>query len=108
MTDLVRRSQAVPSQMAALLALAGFGAQSLMRQAALEAMSRPQPTWLTLREASQHCGLSVGFLRRLVQKGKLPFFQDGSIKVRRSDLDKLDGLAGTVQELRKVMKARRG
>jgi hypothetical protein len=61
--------------------------------ALVAALSRPVPRehalFLTLKEASQHSGLSVAYLRREIDAGKLQAIRDVSVKVRRKDLDAL-------------------
>lgn len=79
----------------------------------------PARAWLTVREASEHSGLSCALLRRLIAAGRLPnAFRDGNTwKVKRSDLDSLDSLSElsvsqeklrtAASELRGAMQARR-
>jgi hypothetical protein len=61
--------------------------------ALVAALSCPVPRehqlFLTLKEASQHSGLSVAYLRREIDAGKLQAIRDVSVKVRRKDLDAL-------------------
>ena len=96
--------------MSAMLAvLAGCTLAAIrMRQG----FSRPQlppaqPQWMALNEAARYTGLSEGFLRRLIAGGKLASVEDGGLKVRRVQLDSVEGLGSAVGELRKAMRARR-
>jgi len=52
----------------------------------------PQPAaWLTLEQASAHCGLSAQLLRRLILREHLPAIKDGKDwKVRRYELDAME------------------
>lgn len=45
--------------------------------------------FLTLPEAAELTGLSIGHLNRLRKEGKLPSIVDGQVKVRRTDLLRL-------------------
>lgn len=60
---------------------------------ALLGEQKPPPQFLTLKEAAEHTGLSVTFLRRLIKAGKLPALRDRCYKVRRYDLDNLPRMA---------------
>jgi excisionase family DNA binding protein len=52
--------------------------------------ARQEPKlFLTLREAATYSGLTVAYLRRLVDNGKLDAIKDRGTKVRRTDLQKL-------------------
>lgn len=54
------------------------------------AYPRPWPKlYLTLEEASQLSGLSRGYLQKLVQEERLTAIDDGGLKVRRADLERL-------------------
>ena len=99
----------------ALLLSLGIGVLTRERAAAIAAL--PKPEWITLPEAAEHTGLSVGFLRRLITAGKLRAVRDRAIKVKRSDLDNLEGIAElatsakkldeTRDDLRRVVRSRR-
>lgn len=86
---------------AALLARLAQGSYSAGLNAQFQLAAAP--TWLTLPEASQHSGLSIAFLRRLIIARKLPAVRDRSIKVRRVDLDNLDGLSELSASSRKMV-----
>ena len=47
--------------------------------------------FLTLREAATHSGLSVTYLRRRIAAGTLKAIRDRSWKIRRTDLEQIDG-----------------
>jgi helix-turn-helix protein len=105
---LVKRGFRMPGGLdrQALMLLAGLGLAALTRgRMATVAAMPPAPQWLTLPEASQHCGLSVGYLRRLITTGKLKAIKDRSLKVRRSDLDNLDSLSEMSESSRKLAAA---
>jgi hypothetical protein len=57
--------------------------------AAMSAVQAQPKFFLTLKEASLASGLTVAYLRRLVDSGKLKHVRDRGIKVRRADLVKL-------------------
>jgi excisionase family DNA binding protein len=62
----------------------------------LQAALRPPepPKFLTLQQAAEYTGLSVAFLRRLIERQKLSALRDGATdKVRRADLDNLPDVA---------------
>lgn len=104
MTVMVPRRN-VPAMVAVL---AGCMAVMRMRQVMARPMllPPPPPQWLTLDQAARYTGLSEGFLRRLIAARRLVAMNDGGPKVRRVDLDALEGLGSAVGELRK-MRARR-
>lgn len=96
-------------QVAAMVAvMAGTMAAIRLRQGFFgPALPPPRPQWMALPEAASYTGLSEMFLRRLIAGGKLTAVSDEGLKVRRVDLDKLEGLGSAVGELRKAMRARR-
>ena len=54
------------------------------------AYPRPWPKlYLTLEEASQFSGLSPKYLQKLVQEERLTAVDDGELKIRRADLERL-------------------
>jgi len=54
------------------------------------AYPRPWPKlYLTLEEASQYSGLSSRYLQKLVQEERLTAVDDGGLKIRRADLERL-------------------
>ncbi len=75
------------------------------------ALPPPQPQWLTLDQAARYTGLSEMFFRRLIAAGRLHPIDDGGLKVRRVDLDLLQGagmnLAAAVGGLRNEVRKRR-
>jgi len=90
-----------PSPQEVLTALAAYGWLSLTR----EMVARPAqalPQWMTIRDASEYSGLSQTLLRRLIDRGTLASVRDGSIKVRRCDVDEL-----SMSSLRTVAQVRR-
>jgi excisionase family DNA binding protein len=65
------------------------------------AQSPPDRPWLTLAEASAHSGLSARLLYRLISEGRLPALDEGTRgagrwRVRRADLDALEGVRVSV------------
>ena len=106
MTPALRRSHYLPA-MVAVLAGCTFAALRMRQGFARPALPPPQPQWMALDQAAQYTGLSEGFLRRLVRDRRLTAIADGGLKVRRIDLDRLEGLGAAVGELRKTMRARR-
>jgi excisionase family DNA binding protein len=53
-------------------------------------MERPNiEQWVNIRQAAQHLGLSVAFLRKAVRHNRVPFARAGSksLRFRRADLD---------------------
>lgn len=101
-----RRSQYLPA-MAALLAGCTLAALRMRQGFAQRALPPPLPQWMALDQAARYTGLSEGFIRRLIAGGKLLAIADEGLKVRRVDLDRLEGLGSAVGELRKTMRARR-
>lgn len=104
----------IPPQLATRLLLALL-ARRMDRHGGLNpqlALPAPPQGFLTLAQASAQCGLSVGFLKGLIQMRKLPYLQDGQVvKVHSSHLAKLPKLAGLAEsssKLREGLKARRG
>ena len=72
LTTLPHRADSIPALMAAVSA------------------AQVQPKFfLTLREASAVSGLTVAYIKRLVDTGKLDHVRDRGIKIRRADLQKL-------------------
>ena len=57
--------------------------------AAVSAAQVQPKFFLTLREASAVSGLTVAYIKRLVDTGKLDHVRDRGIKIRRADLQKL-------------------
>jgi excisionase family DNA binding protein len=51
---------------------------------------KPLPVWITIEQASEYSGLSENLLRRMVKAKVLLGIQDGSTKVRKSDVDAFD------------------
>jgi hypothetical protein len=91
----------------AVLAGCTLAALRMRQQRYRPALPPPQPQWLTLDQASKYTGLSGGFLERLIKARRLVPVNDGVQKVRRVDLDRLEGLGNAVGELRETMRARR-
>src|SRR4051794_28419462 len=50
---------------------------------------RPPKLYLTLEEASQYSGLSAEYLQKLVDEERLTAVDDGGLKIRRVDLERL-------------------
>lgn len=93
---------------AMMAVLAGALAALAMRQRVMRpVLPPPPPQWLTLDQAAKYTGLSTGFLRRLIASGRLMPMNDGGLKVRRVELDRLEPLGSAVGELRNAMRARR-
>lgn len=103
------------------MTLAGAIESAVLRAAEMIADRFPAPKpdalWLTIDQAAQYTGLSQTLIALLVRGGKLNAFRDHSIKVLRSDLDKLDSasvlskwrqeLGGACNEMRQVLAARK-
>jgi hypothetical protein len=53
-------------------------------------VAAPASTSVTLEQASELSGLSIGFLRRLVREKKLRGIRDRLVKVLRADVDALE------------------
>lgn len=113
MSNLARRLPPIdvprpPARFDLLSAIARLGISSYARGLAAHAevaAVAPLPAWLTIAQAARHSGLSVTLLRRLIALKRLPSVRDGSIKVRRVDLDNLDGLAVLTESSAKLAAA---
>jgi excisionase family DNA binding protein len=106
MNGIVRRPQYL-SAVAGILAGCTMAAIRMRQGFGRPQLPPPQPQWMALDQAARYTGLSEGFIRRLIAGGKLMAIDDGGPKVRRVDLDRLEGLGSAVGELRKAMRARR-
>jgi len=69
------------------------GLLAALKPEPIPAPPAPQPLWIGLDAASTVTGLSVTCLRKMIKAGRLNCIRDRAVKVRRSDLDKLEGLA---------------
>ena len=82
---------ALPPELAPILAIVEKLAVLLSERAeAPAATTAPVPAWVTLEQASELSGLSVGLLRRLSREGKLKSIRDVRTKVRRADVEGLE------------------
>ena len=73
----------------ALTTVPSRGTDVIAIMAALSAAGSQPKLFLTLREASAVSGLTVAYLKRLIESGKLKHVRDRGMKVRRADLQKL-------------------
>ena len=81
---------ALPPELAPILAIFEKLAVLLSERAEAPSASSPLPAWVTLEQASELSGLSVGLLRRLSREGKLKSIRDVRTKVRRADVEGLE------------------
>lgn len=93
------------TQLLATFARVGF--LHMTRELAGQVAAQPAPLWISLPEAAEYTGLSVPYLKRLIASRKLPATRDRSLKVRRTDLDRLDGLEQLAASSRKLNAAAR-
>ena len=71
---------------------------TLLEKLTTALLQQPQPVqpreqgtvYITLQEASDYLGLTVGFLEKLIREGKLKKLKDRHVKVKKADLDKLE------------------
>jgi len=66
--------------------------------------------WVSIREAAEHLGLSVAFLRKAVRLNRVPHARAGSKVLRNADLDRWLKCGGTGGEVSagKVRNGERG
>ena len=55
----------------------------------MEETHRPTANWCNIREAADHLGMSVAFLRKQVRLRRVPFVRIGTkaLRFRKADLD---------------------